>query len=295
MKFATTIEEQIQKLKDRGLIISDEAKAKEVLLDVGYYRFGSYLFPFELTYPSKKDRTHKLKASTRFEDALDLYYFDSDLRMLLLRYLTRIEIYLRTYITYYVSNVYKDNPYWFVNEGIMDAEFVDSFDISIYTEQFKKHPVIADHHKKYPGEKYAPAWKTVEHMTFGAVYQLFLSITDKDVQSAISKHYNVDKLTIFTSYFNAIRYLRNQCAHGDVLFDMRLAIPLKSGPAGRLNSFTNSNIIGSIKIVEFFLKQISQHRCNEFCQRLSELLDGVENDTVAEVLNDVSGFDMNFV
>lgn len=54
MKFATTIEEQIQKLKDRGLIISDEAKAKEVLLDVGYYRFGSYLFPFELTYPSKK-------------------------------------------------------------------------------------------------------------------------------------------------------------------------------------------------------------------------------------------------
>ncbi len=35
MKFATTIEEQIQKLKDRGLIISDEAKAKEVLLDVG--------------------------------------------------------------------------------------------------------------------------------------------------------------------------------------------------------------------------------------------------------------------
>lgn len=29
MKFATTIEEQIKKLKDRGLIISDEAKAKE--------------------------------------------------------------------------------------------------------------------------------------------------------------------------------------------------------------------------------------------------------------------------
>lgn len=107
MKYATTIDEQIKKLKDRGLIISDEEKAKEVLLDIGYYRFGSYLFPFELTYPSKTDRTHKLKNPTFFEDALDLYYFDSDLRLLLLKYITRIEINLRTFITYYVSNVYK--------------------------------------------------------------------------------------------------------------------------------------------------------------------------------------------
>ena len=294
MKYATTIEEQIQKLKDRGLIIKDEEKAKEVLLDIGYYRFCSYLFPYELTYPSKKDRTHNLKNPTHFEDALDLYYFDSDLRMLLLRYITRIEINLRTYITYYISNLYKDNPCWFVDGRVMDAVFIDSFDSEIYTEQFRKHPVIADHHKKYPEDQYAPAWKTVEHMTLGGIFQMFLSISDKNVQSAISKHYGVDKLTIFTSYFNVIRYLRNQCAHGDVLFDMKLATPLKSGPARQFNSFTNSNIIGAIEVVKFFLKQISMHRHDDFCRQLDTLLDGVENDTVAEVLNDVTGFDMNF-
>lgn len=294
MKYATTIEQQIQKLNDRGLIIADEEKAKEVLLDIGYYRFGSYLFPFELTYPSKKDRSHRLKTQTRFEDALDLYYFDSDLRMLLIRYITRIEINLRTYITYYVSNVYRDNPLWFVDRSVMNEDFVDSFDANTYTDQFKRHPVIADHHKKYPEEVYAPAWKTLEHMTFGGIYQLFLSISDKEIQSAISRHYNVDKLTIFTSYFNAIRYLRNQCAHGDVLFDMKLPIPMKSGPAGRFTSFTNSNIIGAIEVVKFFLKQISEHRYNDFCRQLDSLLDAVENDTIAEVLNDVSGFDMNF-
>lgn len=294
MKYVTTIEEQIKILRDRGLIISDEEKAREVLLDIGYYRLGSYLFPYELTYPCKKNRTHKFKSSTRFEDALDLYYFDSDLRMLLLRYLTRIEINLRTHIIYYVSNIYEDNPCWFIDDEVMDVKFVDSFDIDIYTEQFKKHPVIADHHKKYPEDKYAPAWKTMEHMTFGAVYQLFFSIKDKNVQSAISKHYDVDKLTIFTSYFNAIRYLRNQCAHGDVLFDMKLATPLKSGPAGQLNSFTNSNIIGAIEVVKYFLKQISRHRYQDYCKQLDALLDSVENDVVAEVLNDISGFDMKF-
>ena len=294
MKYATTIEEQIQKLKDRGLIICDEEKAKEVLMDIGYYRFGSYLFPYELNNHSKKDRTHKLKNPTHFEDALDLYYFDSDLRMLLLRYITRIEINLRTYITYYVSNQYKNNPCWFVDNSVMRDNFINSFDTEIYTDKFKKHPVIADHHKKYPEDTYAPAWKTIEHMTFGAVFQLFLSFTDHEVQSAIAKHYNIDKLTIFTSYFNAIRYLRNQCAHGDVLFDMKFATPLKSGPAGKFNSFTNSNIIGAIEVVKFFLKQISIHRYNDFCHQLNALIDGVENDNVAEVLNDITGFDMNF-
>ena len=214
--------------------------------------------------------------------------------MLLIRYITRIEINLRTYITYYVSNVYRDNPLWFVDRSVMNEDFVDSFDANTYTDQFKRHPVIADHHKKYPEEVYAPAWKTLEHMTFGGIYQLFLSISDKEIQSAISQHYNVDKLTIFTSYFNAIRYLRNQCAHGDVLFDMKLPIPMKSGPAGRFTSFTNSNIIGAIEVVKFFLKQISEHRYNDFCRQLDSLLDAVENDTIAEVLNDVSGFDMNF-
>lgn len=275
--------------------MEDVGKVSAVLLDIGYYRFGSYLFPYEITYPSKKERDHKLKVSTHFEDALDLYCFDSDLRMLLLQYITRIEINLRTYITYYVSNQYRANPYWFVDESIMQADFIESFDTEIYTEQFKKHPVISDHHKKYPEDTYAPAWKTVEHMTFGAVFKLFLSIADKEVQSAIARHYNVDKLSIFTSYFNAIRYLRNQCAHGDVLFDMKLATPLKSGPAGKFNSFTNSNIIGSIEVVKYFLKQISMHSYRIFSKQMNSLLDGVENTSVAEILNDISGFDVNFV
>ena len=37
MKYATTLDEQVEKLKNRGLVINDEEKAKEVLLDIGYY------------------------------------------------------------------------------------------------------------------------------------------------------------------------------------------------------------------------------------------------------------------
>jgi abortive infection bacteriophage resistance protein len=58
MKQATTIEEQIALLKNRGMIIGNEDKAKEILMDIGYYRLGFYWFPFEKTYPAKIEPAH---------------------------------------------------------------------------------------------------------------------------------------------------------------------------------------------------------------------------------------------
>ena len=40
LKFATNIEEQITKLVERGMVIEDIEKAKENLLDIGYFRLG---------------------------------------------------------------------------------------------------------------------------------------------------------------------------------------------------------------------------------------------------------------
>lgn len=39
----------------------NEEKAKEILLDIGYYRLGFYSFPFETTFPRINNRDHKLK------------------------------------------------------------------------------------------------------------------------------------------------------------------------------------------------------------------------------------------
>ena len=57
---ATTIDEQIEILKERGLIIKDEKKAKEQLLDIGYYRLGFYWFHFQ-------DKNHKFQQGVCFE------------------------------------------------------------------------------------------------------------------------------------------------------------------------------------------------------------------------------------
>ena len=55
MKIASTVDQQITLLRQRGMLIEDEEKAKEILLDVGYYRLGFYWFPFEVTYPETEN------------------------------------------------------------------------------------------------------------------------------------------------------------------------------------------------------------------------------------------------
>ena len=60
-KFATTIEEQIELLRSRGMTFGNEEKVKENLLDIGYYRLGFYWFPFEVTFPRIEKRDHKFK------------------------------------------------------------------------------------------------------------------------------------------------------------------------------------------------------------------------------------------
>ena len=80
LKFATNIEEQITKLVERGMVIEDIEKAKENLLDIGYFRLGFYWFPFEKSYPRKQKRDHIFKDGTKIDYAIQLYYFDFDLR-----------------------------------------------------------------------------------------------------------------------------------------------------------------------------------------------------------------------
>ena len=51
MKKAYNIDEQISLLKEYGVIFDNEEKAKEILLDVGFYRMGFYSFPYEKISP----------------------------------------------------------------------------------------------------------------------------------------------------------------------------------------------------------------------------------------------------
>ena len=273
MKKAKSIKQQIELLSSRGVLISDKEKAKEILLDIGYYRLGFYFFPFEKTYPQSDRRTHEVVEGTRFEDAVSLYYFDFDLRNILNRYLTRVEVAFRTYLTYYMSLKYQDDPLWFVSPVVVRQSFIDDFDNKVYrSETFRRNVQIKRHHQIHPSDKYAPAWKTIEFMTFGSVLKLYKSIDNMDDKRTIAKHFGVGKVSVFESFMSTIHTLRNKCAHGAAMFDLTLpdGISLK-GPRLDLQGQDCQSLKGALAVLSYIMSQISMNRSKELTNELASL------------------------
>lgn len=289
-KHAISIEDQLSLLKSRGLVVLDEQKAKEVLADIGYYRLGFYLFPFEQSYPDLNHRTHKYQPGTKFGDAVKLYYFDFELRNLLLKYISRIEVNFRTVLTYEGSMKYKPDSQWFVNQTYVESKFIEAFDSIVYNKSFKKNPTIKRHSKKYPSDKYAPAWKTIELMTFGENVTLYSALIDHNVKQCISKRFGIKYIEVFENYIELVRILRNTCAHGSVLFDFKPFKRIKKGPAYLQNPAEYMNLYGSIKVIRYLLKQVSVNRERDMAIELQNILDKYNsNPVIADILSKCSG------
>ena len=262
IKKATTIEEQISRLIERGLNIPDKSKAKEVLQDIGYYRLGFYLFPFEVGYPKLNKRSHKYKEGVSLDYAIALYYLDLDLRQILSKYLTRIEVALKTAMIYHLSNKYKESPTWFVDKSVVKTSYVDSFQDKVYN-RLLKNDIIRRHHKKYKDELFAPAWKTIEFMTFGEINTLYASLLFVDDKLLISRKFNINKTKVFLSYIDAVRVLRNACAHGSVIFDLKLSTSISKGPAFQVNGMNAYSLDAVLHVVEYLLSTISMNRIRD--------------------------------
>ena len=288
MKKALKIEDQILKLKSRGMIFQDEKKAKEILFDIGYYRLGFYSFPFEKTFPKLENRTHELIDNTSFESVVQLYYFDNDLRKLLLAALTRIEVNIRTRITYFCSTYYEENPLWFVDSKMMSSQYIKKFDEKVY-KTIKDSPMIKRHHLKYPKDKYAPAWKTLEFMTLGNIVSLYQNLKDGELKKFIAKKYGCG-VGIFINYLETIRVIRNTCAHGACLYNISLAKGIKKGPAGIIEGSDRHNIKGAVKVISYLLKCASENRAEELNEEILKLIGAKRNDDTAKIIKLCTNF-----
>lgn len=263
---ATTINQQIEILEKRGMVLDlPIEKIKEILLDIGYYRLGFYWNPFEI------DDDHNFKEGTKFSTTLDLYYLDVDLRYLLIKHINRIELSFRTKIIYYVSNTNKNSPTWFVDPKVVDRNFIRNFDY-FYNSDFKKNNVIAKHHKKYINDKYAPAWKTLEYLTFGNNLKIYRSLLNQETKQRISEIFKVKDIQKFEKIMGVIVFVRNYCAHSGVIFDLRSTYGIPKLPYYDFNGNDRHCLDSCIKIISFILEQISPNRAEELNENLSLLL-----------------------
>jgi len=118
-KPAITLTQQIQTLKQRGLIINDEAYAERLLGSIGYFRLAQYWRVLEADKVN-----HTFKPNSTFEKVLALYNFDKELKILIFSALQTIEVAMRAKVIYHFSM--KHGAFWFMDEKLADKK--SSFD-----------------------------------------------------------------------------------------------------------------------------------------------------------------------
>ena len=96
-----TLDEQIEILKSRGLVINDIEKAKNILLRENYFFISGYRHLF---MKSRKD--DKFISGTTFEELYAMFVFDRRVRNIFFKNLLIVENNIKSLISYQLSKKY---------------------------------------------------------------------------------------------------------------------------------------------------------------------------------------------
>ena len=215
LKPPLTIDEQVEYLKSKGLIIEQENAAKRVLSNINYYRLinayslGLYKDNDSDTYV---DNVH-------FLHIYDLYRFDSKLRHIISEPLEQFEINFRTKLAYYLSTKYCATCY-LRKELFENEQYYNEFITSINREkkQQEKSPMIKHHDEVYNG--ILPLWVLVEVLSFGTISKMYANLNQLD-REFIAKSYGTDS-RVLKSWLRSFVEVRNICAHYGRLYNKTL-------------------------------------------------------------------------
>lgn len=218
-KETLTIDQHIQQLQQRGLVIEDKNEAIQWLKNVSYYRLAGYWWSMQ------RDKVlHTFKQNSQFKDVISLYNFDRDLRILLFDVIEKIEISLRTKLIYHLSHEF--GAWWFQNVNLFSdtQAFIKTLSSIQQELERSKDTFIKEHNKKYKDDlRFPPAWKTLELTSFGSLSKLYGNLKNTiHSKDTIAVEFGAVNHTYLPSWLQSIAQIRNYCAHHSRLWNKNL-------------------------------------------------------------------------
>ena len=219
--------DQLALLRSRGLVIPDEVKALAYLNEISYYRLSAYFVPYQRV----KDRFNE---SVTFDQILDTYTFDRELRLLVFDCIERIEVAIRTQMIYCMALNHNDS-HWQDKRGHFVMPYYNSIGrpVDPYNElqgiisramTARKPEVFIEHYRKtYDVPNNPPSWMCLELLTIGELSNLYRGLNDKGDKKCIADFFGVHQ-TVMVSWLHTLTYVRNICAHHSRLWNRDLAI-----------------------------------------------------------------------
>lgn len=269
------IEEQIGILESRGLSL-DRTIAEQWLRSVAYYRLSGYWYPYrELANPPSLGRLDRFIPGASFSDVVGLYEFDRKLRTLIHDAIERVEVALRSHLSYQIGSIgvlaYK-NPDMF-RPTFDHSEWLSTARTRT-NRAFRHNESIRHHEANYDGE--LPIWVLMEVLDFSDISKLYDGLFVKD-QWAIAERMGVviddSRLSVnqrqkalrahpLARWFEQLTVLRNTGAHHSRVWNrsftpvstaaLRTIDDLQSLPEGQ-----SEKLYGAIAVMGYLLQEIS--------------------------------------
>lgn len=210
-KLALSPADLAARLQAKGLAIPNMPLAIKALNRIGYYRLLIYMRPLQ-------NAAKQFNPGTTFDQILELYNFDRELRLLCLDAIERVEVALRSAIINELSVLY--GAHFHLNSRHFDEpkhyrDFLSAAAKASYLG-------ISHYYKKYNDPSVPPVWTLLEGVTFGTLSRMFsqLHVTNRRVIAGCFKYPE----PVAISWFRSLNNLRNMCAHHNRLWNAVLQV-----------------------------------------------------------------------
>jgi abortive infection bacteriophage resistance protein len=272
--------DQLTTLQNRGCQIDDPALAISVLTHISYYRLSAYFLPF-------KDKSGNYKAGTNFTTIYHTYEFDRKLRNILFAALARIEVLLRSQISYYHTERYGPLGYLdsanFSSKGHNHTHFLQH--ISDEISKNAKIPFVKHHIVSYSGQ--FPLWVMTELFTLGMLSRFYADLLTHD-QKMLAKKLCTQSNAKLKTWLRCCTDLRNICAHHGRIY-YRL---FSAAPAG----ISTSDPLDERRLFAMLLvlKQLYPDKI-EWNSEVCAAFDGLISEYKADINLQYIGFPLNWL
>ncbi|MEG3617208.1 Abi family protein [Magnetovibrio sp. PR-2] len=220
-KPAFTPEQHLEKLRNQGLHIESDERAKTYLQHVGGYRLKGYwyhlLCPTDKTFPE----------TISFDKIIDRYEFDRQLRALTFEAIEKLEIAVRGSIANTLS--VRHGPHWFLNTDIFKptkswgiGTFLNKIEHEVARSKSKQF--VESYYNKFDKPYLPPSWAMTECVTFGFWSRIYTILEESRDRKSISMKFGIDQTEVFESWLHYLTYVRNHIAHHNRLLRLKLTI-----------------------------------------------------------------------
>lgn len=301
IKTFKTIDEQIEILKSKGLVINYYEDAKEILLRENYFFVSGYRHLF---MKSSKDRM--FITGTTFEELYALFNFDRQLRNVFFKNLLIIENNCKSIFSYQMSKKYGIKEKNYLNPANFDQSSDKNRQINDLLKKIKRqiringgqHTATMHYITNYG---FVPFWVVVKVLSFGLISELY-TVMKREDQKEVAVEFGISADELAT-YLPLLANFRNLCAHEDIMYDHKtqrridntkyhsmLEIPVMDGDYiyGKDDIFALVIILKQLLRVDDFRAMI-----NEIAYEVDILAGKLNSINVSKVL-DAMGFPENY-